>query len=59
MNKLFTYLQETKTELKKVIWPNKQETIRHTLIVIAVSLVIAAYIGALDYILLKLMSLIV
>jgi preprotein translocase subunit SecE len=48
-NKLVQYIQESKTELKKVIWPTKKETINYTLLVIGLSLGVAAFFGILDY----------
>ena len=35
-------------EIKKVNWPTRQETVRYTMIVVAVSLVVAAFLGGLD-----------
>ncbi|MFH0779914.1 MAG: preprotein translocase subunit SecE [Parcubacteria group bacterium] len=49
-NKLSRYLIDSKNELKKVAWPTKSETVKHTLIVILISLFTAALIGVLDYI---------
>ena len=43
-----TFIKEVRTELAKVIWPNRQETIKLTLVVILVSLGIGLYIGGLD-----------
>ncbi|MBI3619880.1 preprotein translocase subunit SecE [Candidatus Roizmanbacteria bacterium] len=40
-------------ELKKVTWPNRQETIRLTTVVIAISLIIGIYIGIIDVLLAK------
>lgn len=40
-------------ELKKVSWPNKNNTIRLTLIVISISLIIGIYIGIIDILLTK------
>lgn len=40
-------------ELKKVTWPSRQETLRLTSIVIAVSLIIALYVGIIDILLAK------
>lgn len=59
MNKATKFLKEVQTELKKVIWPTRQQTIRLTTIVVGVSLVVGLYIGMLDYILTKLVGLIV
>jgi preprotein translocase subunit SecE len=44
------FLRESKTELKKVKWPTFRETLQYTLVVIIISLVVAAYLGGLDYI---------
>jgi preprotein translocase subunit SecE len=44
------FLRESKTELKKVKWPTLRETLQYTLVVIIISLVVAAYLGGLDYI---------
>lgn len=48
-NKLTNYLRESYQELKKVVWPTRQETINHTLIVIGISLGVAAFLGVLDF----------
>lgn len=50
------FIKEARSELKKVVWPTKQEAIRLTLIVIAVSLIVGIFIGALDFIFTKLMA---
>jgi preprotein translocase subunit SecE len=50
LDKLTNYLKEVKVELKKVNMPTKQETIKYTLIVIGLSLVVAVFLGGLDFI---------
>ena len=50
MSKITEYLKETKTELKHVIWPSKSQTLYYTLIVIALSVLIAYYLGVFDFI---------
>jgi preprotein translocase subunit SecE len=45
----FRYLSEVKNELQKVSWPTREQTIQMTLLVIVASVVVGAYIGALDY----------
>jgi preprotein translocase SecE subunit len=42
------YLSEAWSELKKVAWPTRQTVINLTLIVIAVSVAVGAYIAVLD-----------
>lgn len=43
------YLAEVWRELKKVDWPSQNQTIQQTVLVMAVSILIAAYLGGLDY----------
>ncbi len=43
------FLKEAKAELTKVVWPSRKETIRITLGVILLSVVVAAFLGAVDY----------
>jgi len=50
MNKLIIFIKEAKEELLKVNWPSKKQTLNYTLIVIGVSLAVAAFLGGLDYI---------
>ena len=40
-------------ELKKVTWPTKEQTLRLTVIVIGISLIIGVYIGIIDVLLAK------
>ncbi len=50
LSKITTFLKEVKMEIKKVNWPTKKETLRYTLIVIIVSIMVAVVLGSLDYI---------
>lgn len=50
-NHITTYIQEAREELKKVLWPNRKETIRSSLLVIGISLAVAALLGAVDFLL--------
>jgi len=43
------FLQEVRIELKRVTWPTRQQTIKYTLIVIGLSLAVAAFLGGLDF----------
>jgi preprotein translocase subunit SecE len=52
------FVRETYDEIKQVVWPTRNEVIRLTLIVIALSVLIGLYIGALDWIFTKAMELI-
>jgi preprotein translocase subunit SecE len=51
------YFVDVQNELKKVTWPTKQQTLQKTGLVIAVSIVVGAYIGGLDFMFTRLMSL--
>src|SRR5262245_14277130 len=53
------FLRETQDELKKVVWPTRQEVIRLTVVVIAISVVIGLYIGGLDLVFSKLVELVI
>ncbi len=49
MSKLTEYLRETKGELKHVSWPSKNQAILFTIVVITFSIIVAAFLGAFDY----------
>ena len=42
------YLKESRTELAKVVWPTRTVTLRLTLLVLIVSVIVGAYIAGLD-----------
>ena len=44
-----TFFKEVYVELRKVNWLSRNQVIRYTLIVLAVSIVVAAILGGLDY----------
>ena len=46
--RLKKYFRDTKSEVKKVAWPTKQQTINNTGVVIACIVVVGAFIGVLD-----------
>ncbi|MBI4079264.1 MAG: preprotein translocase subunit SecE [Candidatus Levybacteria bacterium] len=48
-----TFLSQTREELKNVTWPTANEVIRLTFTVVAVSLAVGLFIGALDFIFIK------
>ena len=43
------YFKEVRAEMKHVTWPSRRLTIVYTLVVIAISLATAVYLGLLDY----------
>ncbi len=46
---LIRYFQNAYKELRKVTWPTRQEATRSTATVIVFSVIVAAFLGALDY----------
>lgn len=54
-----TYLGETKSEVRHVTWPNRAQTIGFTVAVIAISLGVAALLGAFDLVFNSLLKLLV
>jgi preprotein translocase subunit SecE len=50
LNKIINYIKSSIEEMKKVTWPTKKETYNYTLLVILISLGVAAFLGALDFI---------
>ncbi len=51
------FLNEVVAELKKVTWPTREETIKLTAVVIAISVIVGAFIGGLDSMFLKITTL--
>ena len=45
------FLKEVREELAKVAWPNREQTIRYTILVIIVAVAVGVFLGGLDYIL--------
>lgn len=53
------FLKEVRDELQKVVWPTRDEVIRLTAVVIIVSLGVGLYLGGADFILTKLVELVI
>lgn len=51
------FVREVITELKKVTWPTRGETVKLTVVVIAISVIVGVFIGILDYAMLSITSL--
>jgi preprotein translocase subunit SecE len=49
MNKITQFLKEARSELMKVNWPTKKQTINYTLAVVGISIVISLFLGGLDW----------
>lgn len=48
-NVVVRYLKETRAELRKVVWPTREETKNLTIIVVGVTVAMAIFLGVLDY----------
>ena len=48
MVSLFNFLKEVRLEVRKVNWPTREQTIRNTLLVIAMSVAVAALLSIFD-----------
>lgn len=48
---LIKYFFESRAELGKVVWPNRQQIVQHSLLVIGLSFGLGLYFGLVDYVL--------
>jgi preprotein translocase subunit SecE len=58
-NRLSQYFRETRAELRKVVWPTRQEATNLTLIVIGTVVGMSIFFGAIDYLLTALFRLLI
>jgi len=58
-NRIVRYFKETRAELRKVTWPTRQEATNLSLIVLAVTVAMAIFLGAVDLLFATLIRLIV
>lgn len=50
------YFKDTASEMKHVSWPTRKQALAYTALVIVISLVMAAYLGALDALFVKILN---
>jgi preprotein translocase subunit SecE len=55
-NRVMRYLRETRAELRKVVWPTRDEAINLTLIVVVTIIVMSVFFGTVDYLLAQLVG---
>ncbi len=58
-NRLARFWRETIAELRKVVWPTRDQAVNLTVIVVVTVVAMSAFLGAVDYILTQLIKLIV
>ncbi len=49
-NRISQYLRETRAELRKVVWPSRDEAINLTAIVVGTLFAMSVFLGAVDYV---------
>ena len=59
MSRLGNYIRDTAAEMKHVSWPTQKQAFTYTALVIAVSGIVALFLGAFDYIFTNLLDLII
>ena len=47
---IVNYVRELRSEIRKVVWPSRREWTNLTLVVLAISAVVGAFLGATDFI---------
>ncbi len=56
LKKTRTFLTDVRVELKKVTWPNRQDTLSSTAVVIVVVFIISFYLGFIDILLSRMVT---
>jgi len=54
--KLSNLFKDVGSEIKKITWPSRKETIKYTLIVIGISVAVAIFLGGFDFVFVRLME---
>ena len=53
MKKLLKFFKESHQELKKVVWPSREAVISSTKVVLVSTVIVAIFLGLVDFLLLK------
>ena len=53
-NKIVRFLKDYKSELKKIVWPTKEETLKKSWVVTVALVISGTVIGAIDWVFLRL-----
>ena len=57
IEKIRQFLREVRAEMEKVSWPGRQEVQAATIVIIALVVLLAAFIGAVDYVVSRVLGL--
>jgi preprotein translocase subunit SecE len=49
MSKIGQFFRESKAELKKVVWPSRQDVVSSVIVVIISTIIMAVILGLLDF----------
>lgn len=49
MKRIFNFFNEVKLELEKVTWPKRNTVVNYLGLVLAISIVVALFVGGADY----------
>jgi preprotein translocase subunit SecE len=58
-NRIAQYVRETRAELRKVVWPTREEAINLTAIVVGTIFAMSIFFGTVDYLLTQLFRLLI
>jgi preprotein translocase subunit SecE len=53
MNKVVQFFKDSYGELKKVVWPSRENVIASTKVVVVSTLMVAVFLGLVDYLLVR------
>ena len=57
MKKLIQYFKDCRSELRNVVWPSKENVASSTKVVVISTVLVAVFLGLVDFVLLKLVYL--
>ncbi|MCB0217360.1 MAG: preprotein translocase subunit SecE [Caldilineae bacterium] len=58
-NRLSNYLNSTREELRKVVWPSRDEAVNLTIVVLFVTALMTVLLGGIDFLFTQLLDLVV
>ncbi|MGD9940835.1 MAG: preprotein translocase subunit SecE [Clostridia bacterium] len=53
MNKIVQFFKDSYGELKKVVWPSRENVVASTKVVVVSTLMVAVFLGLVDYLLVR------
>ncbi len=59
MGRIIQFFKDVRVELGKVVWPSRRDALKLTAVVIGFSLLVALFLGLVDYSLARLIGLLV